>query len=303
MRLNTGAWWLLAAAPLWAHVVSMSTGELTVDGPTAVYELRMPMVEIPNVADPAGALFEHIRFQGAHRTSGACHEEEGVYLCRATYEFAGKLDRLGVDCTFFQVTVPNHIHLLHAIQGPNSDQVVFDERFPHAEVRFRPPSRFEIVTREVASGFWRAVAGPAGLLFLVGLVIASRTNHEAVILTTMFLAGEWAMRPIAPRIPWPLAPKFIEAAMALTVAYLAVDILLLAEAGKRWALILALGLFHGLYFAGFPAPYLAGAAAVQIILIALLAFGARRMPASWQRGSAAILLLAAVGWFGWRVVR
>ena len=91
--------------------------------------------------------------------------------------------------------------------------------------------------------------------------------------------------------------------MALTVAYLAVDILLLPDAGKRWALILALGLFHGLYFAGFPAAYLAGAVAVQIILVVLLALGSRRLPASWQRGSAAILLVAAVGWFGWRVLR
>jgi hypothetical protein len=281
----------------------MSTGELTVDGPTAVYELRMPMYEIPHIAHPEAALFDHIRFEGAHRTSGACHEEEGVYLCRATYEFAGKLDRLGVDCTFYQITVPNHIHMLYAVQGANSDQEVFDERFPHAEVRFRPPSKLEILTREVASGFWRVVAGPAGLLFLVGLVIASRTGQEALLLTTMFLAGEWAMRPLAQRIPWPLAPRFIEAAMALTVAYLAVDILLLPQAGKRWALILALGLFHGLYFAGFPPAYLAGAAAVQIVLIALLVLAARRLPASWQRGSAALLLVAAIGWFGWRLVR
>ena len=50
----------LAAAPaLYAHVVSISTGEIRLDGPTAVYELRIPMYEAARAANPQTALLDH----------------------------------------------------------------------------------------------------------------------------------------------------------------------------------------------------------------------------------------------------
>src|SRR5260370_7299479 len=108
---------------------------------------------------------------------------------------------------------------------------------------------------------------PPDALFLIGIVIAARSGREGVLLVAMYLAGEWLIRPIARRIPWQLSPRFIEAAMALTVAYLAVEILTLPKAGKRWAVVFVLGLFHGLYFAAFPPAHLAGASALQPTLL------------------------------------
>ncbi len=294
---------LLSAVAAWAHVVSMSTGELRVDGPTAVYELRMPMYEVAHVANPETTLIDHIRFRDAQRTSAKCKEDDGTYVCRANFEFPRLLDRLEVECTFYQITVPNHVHLLYAVQGSNSDQVVFDQSFPRMEIRFRPPSRAEIIARGLGAGLWRAVASLAGLLFLVSLVIAARGGRESVVLAATFLAGEWLARPIAPRIPWQLSPGFIEAAMALTVAYLAIEILTLPEAGQRWLVVLVLGLCHGLDFAGFPLTYLTGASVAQAAIIAGLWLAARRVPEVWRRRSAWALLAAGVGWFGVRLVR
>ena len=42
-------WPLLLAAPAFAHVVSMSSGDLSVEGTHARYELRMPLYEIAHV--------------------------------------------------------------------------------------------------------------------------------------------------------------------------------------------------------------------------------------------------------------
>jgi hypothetical protein len=294
---------LLTAASLSAHVVSMSTGELRVDGPLAVYELRMPMYEVAHVTNPQTALIDHIRFSGAHLTSSACHQEDDTYVCIANYEFPRIVDRVDVECTLFQITVPNHVHLLRAVEGPNSDQAVFDQTMPRAEIRFRPPSPGEVFFRGIAEGMWRAIASPAAL-FLIALVVAARSPREAVLLTAMYLAGEWLTRPIAPRIPWPLTPRFIEAAMALTVAYLAVEILALPKAGKRWAVVLVLGLFHGLYFASFPATYLAGATLIQAALIAVLSCIALRWSTPILRHAFAIgLLVISIGWFVFRLAR
>ena len=61
--------------------------------------------------------------------------------------------------------------------------------------------------------------------------------------------------------PWParsrrasrfaLSPRFIEAAAALTIAYLAFEIILLPQSSMRWLVVGVLGLFHGAYFAAF----------------------------------------------------
>jgi len=293
---------MLAATPLWAHVVSMSTGELRVDGPTAVYELRMPMYEAAHVANPE-TLIDHIRFGGAQRTSAKCHVEESTYVCVANYEFPGLIDRLDVECTFYQVTVPNHVHLLNATQGPNTDEVVFDQSFPRSEIRFRPPSRFEVVSREMGMGVWRATVSPA-VLFLLILIVAARTPREGMLLVAMYLAGEWIMRPIAPKIPWTLSPRFIEAAMALTVAYLALEILTLPHAGNRWAVVLVLGLFHGLYFAAFPATYLEGAAVMQALVVLVLVWTALKWATPvMRRAGAGVLLAGGLGWFVTRLIR
>src|SRR5690348_5932992 len=101
-----------------AHVVSMSNGELRVQGRIATFELRIPMYEVAHVTNPETALLDHIKFEGAQRTSSACGEEDGTYVCRASYDFDRPVpDKIQVECTLFQVTVPNHVHLLYAVQG------------------------------------------------------------------------------------------------------------------------------------------------------------------------------------------
>ena len=294
----------LLAAVLHAHVVSMSTGELRMDGPTAVFELRIPMYEVPHVADPTKALLDRIQFGDGHRTRASCQDEDGTYACRAEYEFPGlHPNALEVECTLFEVTVPNHVHLLTATQGPNTDQLVFDRNFTEGEARFHPPSRAEVIVRDTGKGATRAFRNAAGLLFLAALALAARSKREAGMLAVVFLASEWLARFIGPRIPLAFTARFFEAALALTVAYLAVEILMLPEGQQRWLIVAVLGLFHGLSLAAFPALYQAGASVAQAVTIVPLAAGALWMPWRATRPAAAVLLLAALGWFVFRLFK
>lgn len=70
----------------------------------------------------------------------------------------------------------------------------------------------------------------------------------------------------------------MRAAAALTVAYLAVEILLLPQAGARWAIAGVLGIFHGLFFhlfrqnTGYHTGWvLLGAAVAEIAALSVLA--------------------------------
>lgn len=91
--------------------------------------------------------------------------------------------------------------------------------------------------------------------------------------------------------------------MALTVAYLAVEILMASEARHLSWIVGVLGVFHGLFVAGFPLPYSAGAGVLQIAAVGVMGMGARYVSVVWRRGIAWGLLAAGLGGFALRVLR
>ncbi len=113
-------------------------------------------------------------------------------MCAADYEFAAPVDSLDVECTFYAVTVPNHVHLLRVENGGKRDQALFDISFPRATLRFRPPTAMETAVTQAGGGFMRALGGAAQMLFLASLVLAARSRRELILLAAMFLAGQTA---------------------------------------------------------------------------------------------------------------
>jgi hypothetical protein len=301
-------WLCLVALPLAAHMVSMSTGELRVEGDRARYELRMPSYEVAHVTEPDRSLLAQIHF----RSGGApgrlieqrCSAQEGTYVCVATYQFPAPVDSLDVDCHYATVTVPNHVHLLRAYRGDKVDQAVFDMSYTSATLRFRPPSAWELAVRELAAGFLRAVGGAAPILFLASLVLAARSRRELAALTAALFAGEVAAC-LAGRwsVPW-FSPRFIEAAAALTIAYLAFEIVLLPKSGYRWLVVGTLGLFQGTWFvlflngSGYGATvFLSGVLAGELLAIGTLALLTWKLPRKFVPVAASILLATSLVWF------
>jgi HupE / UreJ protein len=295
--------------PVAGHVMSMSSGDLTITGSSLHYELRMPLYEITHVERPDQVLLDHVRFGGARRISQNCHADPAsdAYLCAADYKLAAPADEIDVECTLASATVPNHVHLLHATMGGKREEVVFDLSFTHTKLRFREANAGEIAVRESTAGLLRAIEGPVQLLFLGALVLAARSRRELIVLAAMFVVGQCASVAIVPLTGWQPATRFVEAAAALTVAYLAVEILLLPGAGARWMVAGVLGAFHGLYFLLFvqntgyhAALVLGGAAAGQAGAIALLAYGLGKLSGMGKRvvpSCASALLVFGLAWF------
>ena len=293
---------LLAALPCTAHMVSMSTGDLRVNGTKARYELRMPLYEVAHIANPERAIFEHIRFEGARLIDHKCEPDPTALVCTAGFEFSAAPEVINAEVTFHTITVPNHVHVLRAFRGDKSDQAVFDISASKAEIRFRPPTMLELAVNQMGSGVQRAFGGMAQLLFLFALALAARTLGEWAALTAMFVVGQTA----AVLIGYQPNPRFMEAAAALTVAYLAVEILLLPEAGSRWAVVGILGIFQGLGLAGFvsesgyhAAYVIGGASLAQGALLILLWLVTRQLNrvAIITRSLAGILLGVGLFWF------
>jgi len=240
-----------------AHAISMSSGFATVNGNRVEYVLRMPAYEVPSGTDPTRALFDHIEFSSgfetARRLDGECHLDAGAatWICAANYEFSGPVQKLGVDCRFYEATVPNHIHMLHAERAGKSDQAILDSTFPSASLAFRPPTAVELATDQSVSGIRRVWTNLAQVLLLIALALAARSYGEFALLITVFLAGECGGTFALLRTAWQPSLRFAEAAAALALAYLALEIVAFPKSGGRWLLALVFGAFQGMFFSLF----------------------------------------------------
>ena len=296
-------------------MISMSTGDLSIQGSQAHYELRLPLYEVTHIRNPETSIFQHIRFWSDGREgrllAHTCRADQaaGAYTCAADYGFPAPVRELEVECTFAEITVPNHVHMLRAQEDGKQDQALFDLSFTRSTLTFHSPGPVAVAAGELAAGFGRALGGVVQILFLAALVLAARSRRELLALTAMFLTGQAAAAVVVPGLGWQPAARFVEAAAALTLAYLAVEILLLPRGGARWLILGVLGIFHGLYFALFlenskyHAGYvLAGAAAAEALVIALFAVLFVRI-AKWSaalrplRWSASGLLAFGMLWF------
>jgi len=310
---------LSAAVAARAHMVSMSTGEIRVEGTRARYEFRVPLYEVAHVTDPERTLLDAIKFSSAdkpaRRTEAKCdrNANENALICVALYEFEAPVEVLHAVSSFHKVTVTNHVHLLRAVKGDVTDQAVLDLSFPKADIRFRPPSPAELAVQQSGGGALRALGGLAQWLFIAALVLAARSRRELLQLAAMLFIGELAAAFILPQTNWQPAPAFVEAAAALTVAYLAVEILAFPAAGQRWLVVLVLGAFHGLYFSmfttasGFSTGWvMAGAVLAELVQIGLVAFVFSKLARPLEslqpaRVGAALLMVTGLAWFALRL--
>ena len=243
----------------------MSNGYATVSGTRVDYLLRMPDYEVPAGRNPA-TLLDRISFSSgfetAKRTEGECHRDasESLYLCAGTYVFSKPVEKLGVDCRFFEVTVPNHIHMLHAELAGKSDQAILDSAFPSATLLFRPPTAIEQAFFQAAAAARRTLTTWAQLLLLLAIALASRTWRELLVCILAFVTAECAACLAAPSLAWQPSPRFSESFAALGLAYLGFEMLVFPLSRGRWLVASVFGVFSGLYYSTFisESAYLAG---------------------------------------------
>ncbi len=302
----------LLALPLHAHMVSMSSGTLRVEGASLIYEARIPLYEIPNIANFDKSLFDEVHFRAksgearAIKTSCAADKAEGFYRCDGTYLLARPEEEVEAYVGWHRVISQNHVHVLSAIRGENTAHAVLQASTPSAPLRFRPLTAAEQVAEAVAAGVQWLLTTPVMLLLLVSIVVASRTAKEFAVLAASFFLGQ-----LVPLLNLTIAgkfnPKFLELASALAVAYLAVEILFLPKSGTRWLVVSIVGLFPGLALAAMVQQTELSAMGVwfgtmltETALAALVGFMWLRTSHKWERPMGWLLLLLGAAWFAFR---
>ena len=104
-------------------------------------------------------------------------------------------------------------------------------------------------------------------------------------------------------LAFPVSPRFVEAAAAIGVGYLAFEVLLLPQAGHRWLAVAGVGLLLGLGVpTGESAVYYMALVACTVAVAAAVGL-CRLAPRRFSRPVAASLLLIAAGWFATQFIR
>lgn len=276
--------WFLAA-PLAAHMVSLSSGQMEITGSTAQLVLRVPTYEVP---DGEKMLDGAYQIAGATLAERSCATANDELVC--TYRFTNVPAQPRVVCRLADVLVANHVHILTAQRDGAIARQVFSGPEREAELRFgEGPDPL----RDALDGVRHAFSGWARMLLLFTIGFAARRRWEAVAFAAAVAAGQSASLWFA----LPAAPRFVEAAAAIGVGYLAFEVWLLPEAGHRWAAVAGVGFLLGLGIpgGGSAAFYggLVASSAVAAGAVGLFTFASTFI----ARPASLVLLVTSCAWF------
>lgn len=181
---------------------------------------------------------------------------------------------------------------------------------------------FSIIFMYINLGLEHIITGYDHLLFLFSLIIISERFSDVLKIVTAFTVAHSITLTLAALGMVPVYPKWIEAGIAFTIGYVAVENFFVKTSKWRWLLTFGFGLIHGLGFAtaiseiGFDTKYtvislvsfnvgieLGQLAVVGIVLPLLLKF--RKNPGYYRiffRGASACILLISAYWFVQRIM-
>jgi hydrogenase/urease accessory protein HupE len=253
-------------------------------------------------------------------------EEDGV-LVRIEYQCNARPDSLRFELKVLDALSHGHRHLATAVVG---------DRTVHAVV-YRGNSSFDIVvpTTVGAGGggfgatirplFWLGIehilSGYDHLLFLFGLILVGGRLRSLLLVVTAFTVAHSITLGVSALGIWTPSVRFIEPAIALSIAYIGIENWFVRNADHRWMITFPFGLVHGFGFAGalkeismprseLPAALAAfniGVEAGQVAVLAVtlpLLFVLRRRQWFAGRGVKAMsgaIALAGLWWFAIRI--
>lgn len=159
----------------------------------------------------------------------------------------------GISADVFRKLGDKHSVIAAVIQGGDSQQTVLTSEFagllydPEAVVQAEPQgSALEMLKL----GVEHILTGTDHLLFLVTLLVVVGTWRQLLGIVTAFTVAHSVTLALAVFAVVQLPEKLVESAIALSIAWVAVENLVSGAGTKRWLLTFGFGLIHGFGFAG-----------------------------------------------------
>jgi hydrogenase/urease accessory protein HupE len=265
-----------------AHVIGLSRGEYTPEGSRVRAELTMrsddAALAVPGLDADGDGHVTAPELEAAHgpltiafvegltveADGEPCHGSldeaaldapDGIRL-HATYACRDAPSRLRLGFRFLDRMPSDHRHLatVHLARGDVDALAVLARPTVDVDVGGGASSGFVSLLR---GGIEHILTGADHLAFLLALVlggtlVADRRMRvgSLVAMLTAFTVGHSASLAIATLGGFAPGPRFVEPAVALSVAYVGAENLFTRSVRHRWMLTLPFGFVHGFAFAG-----------------------------------------------------
>jgi hydrogenase/urease accessory protein HupE len=176
-------------------------------------------------------------------TAGA----DGKDLLVASLHFPARhTGRLTIRCEPLTELGPDHRTLAKISIDRHVEQFVFEKgAIYHARQR----SIVEALGQFVQLGVVHIFTGYDHLLFLLGLLLATSSLLDAVKVVTAFTVAHSVTLTLAVLGVVTPPNRVVEAGIALSIVYVAIENLAFGKRGRRWLVSLSFGLVHGFGFA------------------------------------------------------
>lgn len=173
-----------------------------------------------------------------------------------------------VDVSLLDDLSHGHRHVARAIGATTHDEVLYkghssfsiapaaDAAAPAgtagatASAPAAEPSQASSAWAFFKMGIEHILTGYDHLVFLLGLVLLRARVKQLLAVVTAFTIAHSITLAIAVLGVFTPSPKFVEPAIALSIAYVGIENFFVKDASKRWRITFPFGLIHGFGFAG-----------------------------------------------------
>lgn len=265
---------LCSGTPLVGHQAYLSFWKVQVEPPYVRSQILVSILDLDLLAEldanSNGALEEGEILQGRAaieqrvaehyriRNAGATGEVEVTQFrllpgdnveLEVTQRFSAAIDVLELESTFHLLTDDRHRVLCRVELGTGAEQLIFDHRHPRQRVTVhagdRGPRNW---ARYFILGVEHLVTGYDHIAFLIGLIIVGGSLGSLAILISSFTMAHSLTLALSTLGVVSLSEPLVEAAIALSVCFIALENLLVRKPQRRWVVTFLIGLVHGLGF-------------------------------------------------------
>jgi hypothetical protein len=179
-------------------------------------------------------------------------EEDNGAVFQLRYTCAAAPGRLTLAMPMLDGLAPGHRHMARLFRAGKPEVTVLDRA--HATWTLGGAGASSgaggIAWSMLKLGVEHILTGWDHLLFLLGLILIGGRPRTLVGVVSAFTLAHSITLALAALSVFAPSPRFVEPAIALSIAYVGVENLFLEDARKRWRITFAFGLVHGFGFAG-----------------------------------------------------
>jgi HupE/UreJ protein len=261
---------------IFGHTTSISYSEILIQEETVQVRLRLNLYEVSFAAQLDGnsdrvlsdaevrnsfprwvhKVFDCIQIEGRGETGKASLGEfkfapdTGALECLLSYSFSQVLEEVRLRVTLHNLTDSGHLNLALVQYNSQQEQRFFnlENTETRIEVHRGWMSFLKLWTRWLLIGGSRVISSYECVAFLFGLLLVGQGLRSRAKVTGAFLLSQTLTFLLGAFNLVVLPQKFVGSAIALSVAYISIENLLIKELSNRWLIALFFGLIYGFSF-------------------------------------------------------